>query len=213
MEIGSRGERAWSWVASEVEADARRRDAHQIVGQRIRAVRYFTIDYRRDELHPELIDGGPRIIGAESEWSEPTWLYDGFDAMDYGLEVSTDSGATFSLTWDPPGDREGIGLQPVPLLGSGVPSDADVAIWDVGERSASWRHLGGGRVTGVELHYVSWDDKIGSLWCPHITFHTEAGAVEVVMGDAQANTLTPSADNVAVLHPGTSLPAWLSLTD
>jgi hypothetical protein len=52
---------------------------------------------------PELIDGRPRIIDAESEWSEPTWLYDGFDAMDYGLEVTTDSGAAFPLTWDPPG--------------------------------------------------------------------------------------------------------------
>ncbi|MEQ7129307.1 hypothetical protein ABN034_32910 [Actinopolymorpha sp. B11F2] len=214
MEIGAPGEGwAWSWAASDAEADARRRDANELVGQRIRAVRYYTLDYRRHELHPELIDGGPRIIDAESEWNEPTWLYDGFDAMDYGLEVTTDSGAASSLTWDPPGDREGIGLQPVPMLGTAVRSDADVAIWEVGERTASWTPMVGRRVTGVDLHYVPWQEGHRSLWCPHITFHGEDGHVEVVMGDSKDGALVPSADNVAALHPGTSLPAWFSSKD
>jgi hypothetical protein len=153
------------------------------------------------------MDGGPRIIHAESEWNEPTWLYEGFDAMDYGLEVTTDPGAAFSLTWDPPGDHEGIGLQPVPMLGTGVRSDADVAIWEVGERTASWTPMVGRRVTGVDLHYVPWEEGCGSLLCPHITCHGEDGHVEVVMGDSQDGALVPSADNVAVLHPGTSVPA------
>jgi hypothetical protein len=182
-----------------------------LVGERVRAIRYFTLDYRRHELHPELIDGGPRIIDAESEWSEPTWLYDGFDAMDYGFEVITESGATFSLTWDPPGDQEGIGLQPAPMLGSSVRSDADVAIWTLGDRAASWAPLVGRLITRVDLHYVSWDEDRGSMWCPHITLYGEQGRVEVVMGDSQDGTLVPSADNVAVLHPGASLPAWLGL--
>lgn len=88
----------WSWAASAVEADERRRDAHALVGERIRGIRYYTLDYHRHELHPELIDRGPRLIDAESEWDEPTWLFEGFDAMDYGLEVTTDSGTAFSLT-------------------------------------------------------------------------------------------------------------------
>jgi hypothetical protein len=122
--------------------------------------------------------------------------------------VTTDSGATFSLTWDPPGDREGIGVQRVPMLGSGVAREADVAIWVVGDHSPSWAPMLGKRITGVDLHYVPWDQTGESLWCPHITFHGVDGRVEIVMGGSQDGVLVPSADNVAVLHPGTSLPAW-----
>lgn len=214
METGARGEeRVWSWAATAAEADARRYDAKQFVGECIRTVRYFTLDYRRQELHPALLDTGPRNIDDESEWREPTWLNDGFDALDYGLEVTTDSGATFSLTWDPPGDREGIGLQRDPMLGSGVRGDADVAIWDVGRRTACWTPMVDRRVIGVDLHYVPWDDASGSLWCPHITLRGEAGHLEIVMGDSLDGALVPSADTVAVLHPGSSLPDWLSATD
>lgn len=63
----------WSWAASAAEAEARRRDADELVGARLRAVRYFTLDYRRHELTPELIDDGPRSVVAELEWNEPTW--------------------------------------------------------------------------------------------------------------------------------------------
>jgi hypothetical protein len=184
-----------------------------LVGERVRTIRYFTLDYRRHELHPELIDDGPRTIDDESEWNEPTWLYDGFDAVDYGFEVITESEARFSLTWDPPGEHEGIGLQPVPMLGSGVPSDADVAVWTLGDRAGTWTPMIGRLITAVDLHYVQWDQERGSMWCPHITLHSEQGRVEVVMGDSQDGTLVPSADNVAVLHTGASLPAWLGLKD
>lgn len=208
VEIGARGERrARSWAASDAEVEARRRAANELVGERIRAVRYFTLDYLRHELHPELMNSGPRIIDAESEWNEPTWRHDGFDAMDYWLEITADSGAAFSLTWDLPGDGEGIGLQRAPMLGSGITRGADVAIWDVGERAPSWAPMVDRRVTGVDLHYVPWDEGRGSSWCRHITLHCEDGQVQVVMGDADGGLLVPSANNVAVLHRGTSLPA------
>lgn len=139
-----------------------------------------------------------------------TWLCNGFDAVDYGFEVLTDAGAVFSLTWDPPGEREGIGLQRTPMLGSGVRRDADVAIWDVGERAPSWAPMVGRRVTGVDLHYVPWEEGRGSFWCPRITIRGEGNLVEVVLGDWRDGVLVPSADNVAVLHPGTSLPNWLA---
>ena len=101
MDIGSWGKRrVWSWASSAAEVDARRREANGLVGERVRAVRYFTLDYRHEKLCPDLIGSGPRVIETESEWGEPTWLFDGFDAMDYGLELVTDSGATFSLTWE-----------------------------------------------------------------------------------------------------------------
>lgn len=148
-------------------AEARRRDARALVGERIWGVRYYTLDYRRHELHPELLGGGPRIVDAESEWDDPKWLYAGFDALDYGLEVTTDSGTTFSLTWDPPGEREGIGLQGIPMLGHGVSKDADVAISDVGGRTVSWRPMIGTRVTGVDLHSRPWHER--SWCCEHRT--------------------------------------------
>lgn len=211
MEAEPRGNgRVWSWAASAGQVEARRREANQLVGQRIQTVRYFTIDYLRHELHPELVDCGPRTVEAESEWSRPTWRYDGFDAMDYGVEVTTEAGDTFSLTWDPPGDHEGIGVQPVPMLGSGVHRDAYVAIWSVGNRVPTWATIVGLPLTAIHLHYYPWDAERGSMWCPHITFHSERGRVEVVMGDVRDGVLVPSADNIAVLHPGTPMPAWLN---
>jgi hypothetical protein len=137
MSIGP--DRVWSWATTESEVDQRRQHAEQLVGQHISRVRYYTLDYRREELHPELIDSGPRFIDADSEWNQPTWRYDGFDAMDFGIELETDTSALFALTWDPPGYREGIGLQKVAMLGGGVRRDADVAIWDVSTRSSNWR--------------------------------------------------------------------------
>ncbi len=174
------------------------------------AVRYFTIDYERHLLHPDLIVRGPRSVEEGGEWTEATWFNDGFDALDYGLEIVTGSGAVFSLTWDPPGDREGIGLQPVPLLGTGVRSDADVATWSVEDRSGTWAHLVGTAITGLDLHYRPWDADQGSLWCSRITFRGERGRVEVVMGDSEDGRLVPSADNVAVLQAGRTLPRWLA---
>lgn len=209
--VVSGGRRVWSWARSMAEADARRREARELVGETVQAVRYFTLDYRRHELRPDLIDSGPRTVDGPWEWDEPTWRHEGFDAMDYGLQITTGSGVEFSLTWDPPGDREGIGLQAVPLLGTAVRADADVAIWDVGDRAASWVPMIGKRVLGVDLHYVPWDEESDSLWCPRITLHGPAGHVDVVMGDSDGGALAPSADNVAVLHPGQALPNWSSL--
>jgi len=183
------------------------------VGERVRAICYFTIDYRRDELHPELIGSGPRTITDGYEWTDPPWRFDGFDAMDYGFEVITESGATFSVTWDPPGDHEGIGLQPVQMIGSGVRSDADVAIWVLAGRTGPWAPMIGRLVTAVDLHYLPWNEESGSQWCPHITLHGEQGTIDVVMGDSRDGTLVPSADNVAVLHHSDSLPAWLRFDD
>lgn len=76
------------------------------------------------------------------------WQFDGFDAVDFGIELETETGSVFSLTWDPPGDHEGIGLRNVAMLGHGVRDDADVA---VRVRSAPHRHLLAGRVGGLRV--------------------------------------------------------------
>ncbi|XVS61252.1 hypothetical protein ACQPYE_23435 [Actinosynnema sp. CA-299493] len=205
--MGANERDLWSWAVTDDEVEERRRHTERLVGQRIRAVRYYTIDYRRGDFRPELVDGGPRVVDVDAEWEEPTWSHAGFDAVDFGVEFEVESGALFSLTWDPPGEREGIGLREVAMLGPYVSRDADVAIWSVGDRTDTWASVVGTPITGVRLHY-RWEDVARAFWCPHITFDTAGAAVHVVLGDAEDGVLVPSSDNVAVLHPATPLPRW-----
>ena len=178
-----------------------------MVGRRIQCVRYYTIDYRRWELHPELVDTGPRhVIGPERD--VPTWQFAGFDAVDYGCEIVTDDNLVFSVTWETPGEREGILIALVPMLGSGVRPDADVAIWDVTDNARPWVGLAGAEITAVNLRYQPWDGRESTYWCPGLSIRTSAGNREVILGDHDGGILVPSADNIAVLHPGTPLPDW-----
>src|SRR6266545_4698022 len=57
---------------------------------------------------------GLRHIVEAGEWRNPTWRYPGFDSVDFGLELETESGSVFSVTWAPPGMYEGIGLREQP---------------------------------------------------------------------------------------------------
>lgn len=208
MEMAERDtSRVWSWSATGEEVAERRGHVEGLVGHRIRTVRYYTLDYLRWELHPELTDTGARLILDESEWEHPTWQFDGFDAFDYGFEMLTDSGSAWSLTWDPPGDHEGIGLRNQPMFGRAVRPEADVAVWDV-TRTATWAPLLQGSIEAVELHYEAWDVEGSGFWCPHISLRSQRSQLEVIMGDSDRGALVPSADNVAVLWPSTPLPDW-----
>lgn len=99
------------------------------------------------------------------------------------------------------------------MLGSGVARHADVAMWTVGERAVNWAAMVGTRISAVDLHYVPWTEGDEGQWCPHITFHGEHARVDVVIGDARDGQLVPSADNVAVLHAGTALFAWITISE
>lgn len=198
--------RTWSWVATEAEVRERRLLAARLVGRRVTAAHYYVLDQRREELLPDLLGTGPRIVDDDAEWAAPTWREAGFDAVDFGIELSTDAGTTFSLTWDSPGDHEGVGLRAVPLLGNGVSREADVAIWPVTKRTTDWVRLACAPLAGVELHYSRWAS--GGFWCPHVAFHTEDASLHVVLGDTRDGVLGYSSDNLAVLHEGTTLPAW-----
>lgn len=200
--------RIWSWAESREYAQARQHEANGLIGQRVTEVAYFTLDYRRAELFPHLIDRGPRRIDSDEEWTRPTWLYHGFDSVDFGVELHTEGGGTYSLTWDPPGMREGIGLQPVPMLGTAVAGEADLAIWSVSGRVLSWQRMAGAEIQAVDLHYLTWDERAGELWCPRIALRGDFGTIEFIMGDERDGMLVPSADNVAILHPGTTVPNW-----
>jgi hypothetical protein len=201
--------RVWSWAATDDDVAERRAHVEGLVGHRVRAVRYYTLDYLRWELHPELTGAGARLVADESEWEHPTWQFDGFDAFDYGFELLTESGSAWSLTWDPPGNQEGIGLRNQPMLGSAVTPEADVAVWDV-SRTATWVPFLREPVEAVELHYAAWGVEGSGSWCPHISLHSRGTQLEVILGDSDRGSLVPSADNVAVLWPSTPLPDWLA---
>ncbi|MEV5648207.1 hypothetical protein AB0L57_08145 [Nocardia sp. NPDC052254] len=198
----------WSWAESERDVNARRRHAAQLAGERIHEVVYYTLDYRREPLHPEWLGSGPRTIESETEWSEPLWRCADFDTLDHGLELHTESGRKYSLTWDPTGDHEGIGLRRAPMLGSVLVPDADVALWQVGRRTDLWRPFMDRPLTAVELHYFPDSTMFGGFRCPRISFHAGNDHLDIVLGDGDDDGLGYSADNIAVLHPGTPVPPW-----
>src|ERR1700736_3124216 len=105
-------DRVWSWVSTQEEVDDRLRRARQLAGSRLRAVRYFDIDYERWSIAPESL--GPREVVDAQEWLKPNWAHPAYDSIDYGLEFETDTGRIFSVTWDNPGKVEGIGINELP---------------------------------------------------------------------------------------------------
>jgi hypothetical protein len=72
---------------------------------RLPAVRYCEIDYAM----PDRPGGreGPRQVASAAEWREPPF-YEFGDCTDYGLELQSACGPTFTVSWDSPGRHEGI---------------------------------------------------------------------------------------------------------
>ena len=199
--------RVWSWAATDLEVAERREHVEGLVGKRIAMVRYVTIDYQREQLHPELIDSGVRLIDDARELERPTWRHDGFDAVDFGLELETRDGEIWSLTWDPPGNHEGIGIRKGPLIGAVVVPDGLTAVWEA-TLSSLWPPMLRAPIAAVELHYIPWDPPSPSFWCPRISLVTQDARLEVVMGDSEHGRLVASANNLAILAPETLLPPW-----
>jgi hypothetical protein len=196
----------WSWAGSAAERDERIRHARLLVGLRLTAVRYYDIDYGRFDIAEDL--DGPRVIMDEAEWVEPAWSCAGFHRVDYGVELETAEGRYFSVTWDPPGDREGIGLREVASSGADLAADS-VAVWEVGRRSV-WQGFLDTEITDVVPHYLPWDDLETGFWCPRITVWFGEEHVELMLGsDGADGELSPAADSVAVVFPPIELPAWV----
>ena len=95
--------RTLSWAASPVELNERREHARRLCGLQLAAVRYINLDYSRLDRP---IGDGPRSITDATEWAGPTWQRRTLDAVDYGVELHTDSGRVFSVAWDPPGREQ-----------------------------------------------------------------------------------------------------------
>ena len=140
----------------------------------------------------------------------PTWRYHGFDTVDFGVELATLDGEIWSLTWDPPGVHEGIGIRKKPLIGPVVAANGPIAVWDA-TLTSLWSPMVQTSIAAVELHYIPSDPPSPGFSCPRISFVTHDARLEVVMADTDQGRLVPAADNVAILAPETSLPLWLDL--
>ena len=108
------------------------------------------------------------------------------------------------MTYDPPGNHEGIGLRESPLLGSAFTANLDCAVWDV-SNSSGWAGLLGKSVSRVHLWYEPWGSE--GLWCPRISLHFDAEVVEIVLAQGQRKgpPMAPSADNLCVRFSPTKL--------
>jgi hypothetical protein len=197
----------WSWAESQAVADAYQAEAGRLVGERITAVRYLNIDYLLDHFrHGEV---GPRQIEADEEWDQPTWRHPACDTVDFAVELDTRSGRHFTISWERPGTREGLGLRELVAFGNAFREDTEVAVWDV-TRQSGWPDLVGKVVSEVVMHYERWDDA-GALWCPWITFKMDRKEVAFLLAEGQADkpdAPEPSANNVAVLFGPATLPGW-----
>jgi hypothetical protein len=152
---------------------------------------------------------GPRVIQKDEEWRDPPWKRPGFDTLDWGLELETDNGLIYSVTWDPPGMREGIGISQAPLIGTALTDDASAAIWDVTEHS-KWTSVVGQPVDNVTMRYLPWDQH-GSFWCTRVTLDVSGIEIHCLLAAGQGAddpTIYRSADDVAVIFPPTQLPEW-----
>jgi hypothetical protein len=184
--------------------------ARRLVGRELKSVRYYDIDYRREDWAAGRT--GPRIILNQAEWSQPTWAYADCDSLDFGIDLEVTDGSVFSVTWDPPGQQEGLGLRQERLLDQAFRPDIWAAVWDVSSRSR-WTPLVGRAVTDVQLHYLPWQPPEG-FWCPRITLRFGAARVELCLGQGESGReVSPSADNVAVLFDPDALPGWMQPGD
>ena len=172
-------------------------------------MRYFDIDYGRHERGID--EAGPRTITDAAEGASPTWRYPGAESVVYGLELETDGGRVFSITWDPPGPIEGIGIREEPLIGHALRPESAIAVWDVSEQSRWQEHLGD-VVSAVTMHYEPWDDDSGAWWCDRITVLIGPSVVEILLAEVAFETkqIARSADEIVVLFNPTELPEWVN---
>jgi hypothetical protein len=161
-------ERSTGWVSSATEKAEREAEAARLVGERIVAVRYVAFD------------------------DDEAWNCADADGLDFGVELETEAGRTFSAIWAPPGEYEGLSFRELPLIGRELRDDA-VAVTDVTARSR-WADVVDQPVTDVEIYWEPWDDAV--LWCH---------AVAVAFGERRifltlnTSDLEPSATDVAVV--------------
>lgn len=196
----------WSWANNRDEADGFIAEADRLVGQSLVGVRYIDIDYRSDTYRGDA--AGPRVIDSVEEWREPTWAHAACHSVDFAVELLTGTGARFTVSWESPGMREGLGLREFEAVGTAVGADADVAIWDVSHQP-QWRELMEKLVESVDLCYEPWGHS-EALWCRRTDLRVGGRGIALLLAEGvwQSDDLVPSADNVAIVFGEHVTPPW-----
>lgn len=199
-------DRTWGFAESSAEVEHHQHEAARLVGQQVVEARYYTLDYKRDQLRRGLT--GLHWVTAQAEWDEPTWLTPRCDSLDYGVELRSQTGRLYSITWDPPGWREGLGIRETPFAESVLRPTADAAAWEVTSQS-TWATVLRSPVTSVDLNFIPWGETSDQYWCTRVTIRLGDNTVVMMLGEGTADgRIEPSADNIAVLFDESHLPAW-----
>jgi len=190
----------WSWAENLDEANAFRQEAKRLIGETLTSVSYVTIDYS-SETYRQGIEG-PRPVTDATELAQPQWKHETCDSVDHAVVLRTASDRTFSISWESPGHREGIGLREVEPVGSAIAPDALVATWDA-TNSSTWRDLAGAIVESVDLLYEPCDPKHSyPLWCPEINITIAGIHIQLQLADAEPGSgrIVPSLDNIVIVR-------------
>ena len=157
--------------------------AERLVGGVLARVRYFDLETRNGH-------GGARVVPEGDEWLDPPWRNDDHDLLDWGLELETRDGRTFSASWYVT-PFEGLDFGEERLLGTHVDPEAMVAIWDV-TTTENWNDYVGRTVTRVEVCWERWDRD--SFACHALVLSFFGGATVVVGGEGDTVSVTFGAD-------------------
>lgn len=196
----------WGFAESTGEVSRRRNEAAAIIGEQITNVVYFSLDYQRHELRPGA--RGVHWVTDPTELLAPTWHTLLCDSLDFGVELRTMSGRHFSITWDPPGWREGMGIRETQFIESVLRPTTDVAAWEVTTHS-QWSSRLQNPVASVDLHFLPWGESTDQYWCSRVTLGFGDSDVIMMLGEGtQDGQIAPSSDNIAVLFDQSDLPEW-----
>jgi hypothetical protein len=166
-----------AWVRDRRERERAASELEQLVGRRLRRVRYFEIDY---------------------DDKQPAWPGPGFDALDFGLELDVDGpDATWSWIWKQSGENEGLLVYDAPLRGDQLRADGEYAIWDASE-SPGWEPVLGRQIAAAE---IAWTRGGPGWWCvASTTLRFDQGTEIVITLGARGSDgrFVASADDVVV---------------
>jgi hypothetical protein len=122
-----------AWVESDTEKEAREGDARSIEGRGITRVRYYGLKY----------EGSP----------PPSWHANGFDAMDYGIELDLDDGTTVAAIWKTFNHNEALLAYSGRLEGHELVRDSAAS----SDMTAHWLQHGPRQIGSLAFAWMRWE--------------------------------------------------------
>lgn len=198
----------WSWAESEAVARAYQVAALDLVGEVIVAVATSTSttsSRSSGTASPE-----PASSPIVAEWERPTWRHPACDTTDFAVELETGSGSCFTISWESPGEREGLGIRELPAEGNAYRDDTEVAIWDV-TSSHDWRDLLPSVVTNVEMHTIPGlpPERCGATGSASRSRRESWSSCLRRVISTSPTPFSLRRNNVAVIFGAAQLPGWL----